>query len=200
MAAHPQHWLTPEEYLEIERAGEFRHEYYNGQMYLMPGGSLQHALIQANMARELGNALRKRPCIVTGSDLRMRVAEDGLYTYPDISVVCGEPEFADGRTDTLLNPCLIIKVLSPSTERKDRGFKFAQYRTLTSLQEYALVSQEEARVEVFRRQAGGHWILSEYAGINAAARFDSIDVSVPLAEIYDKVKFEGHAPLHPADE
>ena len=153
MAAHTQHWLTPEEYLEIERAADERHEYYRGQMYLMPGGSLRHSVISTNILSELSNALKRRPCIVVNSDMRMRVAEDGLYTYPDISVVCGDPKFADRRTDTLLNPSLIVEVLSPSTERKDRGFKFAQYRTLASLQEYALVSQEEHRVEVFRRQA-----------------------------------------------
>ena len=201
MSAQSQHWLTPEEYLEIERAAEFRHEYYNGRMYAMPGGSLWHSVISGNLVAELNSALKRRPCIVTNSDLRMRVAEDGLYTYPDVSVICGEPKFADRRTDTLLNPTVIVEVLSPSTERKDRGFKFAQYRKLESLQEYALVSQEEPRVEVFRRQDDGRWVWSEFGGLEAAARFDSIDVSVPLAEIYSKVSFEqgADAPSHPAD-
>jgi Uma2 family endonuclease len=113
-----------------------------------------------------------------------------LYTYPDLVVVRGEPKFADGRTDTLLNPTLAIEVLSPSTESYDRGFKSAQYRRIESLEEYALVSQTEARVEVFRRQPGGHWLLTEWVGMDASCKFDSVGASVPLAEIYDKVSFE----------
>ncbi len=202
MAAQPQNRLTPEEYLEIERAAEFRHEYYNGQMFLMPGGSFKHAVIIANLTAQLHFALKHRPCLVANSDLRARTAESGLYTYPDVSVVCGEPKFADGRTDTLVNPSLIIEVLSPSTERKDRGFKFAQYRAIESLQEYALVSQDEPRVEVFRRQEGGHWLLTEFLGLESQARFESVDISIPLAEIYLKVDLDksGQSPLHPADQ
>lgn len=190
MSAQPSHWLTPEEYLELERAAEFRHEYFNGRMYAMPGGSYRHAVIIANLTGELHSALKKGPCTVASSDLRLRVAEDGLYTYPDVSVVCGKPKFADRRTDTVLNPVLLIEVLSPATEFLDREFKAAQYRSLESLQEYALVSQTEPRVEIFRRQDGGHWLLSEFAGIEAAARFDSVDANVPLKEIYDKISFE----------
>ena len=156
----------------------------------MSGGSYRHAVIIARLSRALGNALAGRPCGVTSSDVRVCVAGDGLYTYPDIVVVCGEPKFADGRTDTLLNPTLVIEVLSPSTEAYDRGFKSAQYRRVESLEEYALVSQTEPRVEVFRRQPGGHWLLSEFVGIEAACRFESVDASVALAEIYDKVAFD----------
>jgi Uma2 family endonuclease len=190
MSAQPQHWLTPEEYLELERAAEFRHEYYNGRMYLMPGGSPRHAFIIANLAGELHFVLKKGSCTVAISDLRIRVAESGLYTYPDISVICGPPKLADGRTDTVLNPVLIVEVLSPSTELLDRGFRTEQYKTITSLREYALVSQTEARIEVYRRQDSGHWLLSEFTGLEAAVRFDSVDASVPLAEIYDKISFE----------
>lgn len=190
MAAQPHRWITPEEYLEIERAAEFRHEYYAGQMFLMPGGTLRHAIIIANAAGELRSALKKRPCIVTNSDMRMRVAEDGLYTYPDVSVVWQEPKFADRRTDTLLNPALIVEVLSPSTESRDRGFKFAQYRKLESLTEYALISQDEARVEVFRRRENGEWALAEFVGMDAVARFESVEAAIPLAELYAKVRFE----------
>ncbi len=190
MSAQPQHWLTPEEYLEIERAAEFRHEYYNGRMYAMASGFYRHARIGHNLSRELGNALRNGPCEVAGTDLRVRVAPDGLYTYPDLVLVCGEPKFADGRTDTLLNPVLLIEVLSPCTELVDREFKAAQYKAITALQEYALVSQTEARVEVYRRQDGAQWLLSEFAGLEAAARFDSVEASVPLAEIYSKIRFD----------
>lgn len=189
MAAHTQHWLTPEEYLAIERAAEFKHEYYNGRMYAMAGGSYWHARIGHNLSRELGVALRNGPCEVAGTDLRLRVAPGGLYTYPDLVVVCGEPKFADKRTDTVVNPVLLIEVLSPSTELLDREFKFEQYRKLDSLKEYVLVSQTEPRVEVYQRGPGDQWAHTEFAGLEATARFQSVDAGVPLAEIYSKVRF-----------
>jgi Uma2 family endonuclease len=185
--------------LEIERAAEFKSEYYNGRMYAMSGASYKHVVITCNLSRELGNILKKRPCTVLTNDLRLRVAPGGLYTYPDLVVVCGEPQFADNQADTLLNPLLIVEILSPSTEAYDRGFKFAQYRTLESLREYALVSQQEPRVEVFRRQSGGEWLLSDSAGLDAACRFDSVDCAVALAEVYDKVTFGGdEVPSRPS--
>lgn len=156
MAAHPQPLFTPEQYLELEEVSETRNEYYQGHIYAMAGGSYRHGTIIGNLTGELHAALKQRPCTVMSSDVRVRVTDDGLYTYPDVVDVCGEPKFAPKRanqnTDTLLNPALLIEVLSPSTEANDRGFKSSQYRTLASLQEYALVSQTEARVEVYRRQ------------------------------------------------
>jgi Uma2 family endonuclease len=171
MSAHPQPRLTPEEYLELDRASQFRNEYYNGHMYAMSGGSVPHAIIIGNLTRETGNVLKGRPCFVAPSDLRVGVSPDGLYTYPDVVVVCGEIKVLDGRNDTVLNPILIIEVLSPSTEACDRGFKSAQYRTLETLQEYALVSQTEPRVEIFRRQSTGDWLLSEAVGLESICRF-----------------------------
>jgi Uma2 family endonuclease len=201
MSAQPQPRLTPEQYLDAERAAEFRHEYYNGQIYAMSGGSYQHAQVIGNITGELHTSLKTRPCSVVPNDLRLRVSPDGLYTYPDVLVVCGEPKFADGRGDTVLNPALIVEVLSPSTEAYDRGFKSAQYRTIESLEEYALVSQAEPRVEVFRRQPGGHWLLSEAVGLEAVCHFESLDCAVALAEIYAKVTFTPEDPLasiHPS--
>jgi Uma2 family endonuclease len=195
MSAQAQPRLTPEQYLAAERAAEFRHEYYNGQIYAMSGGSYRHGQIIGNLTTELNNALKRRPCSVVPNDLRLRVSPDGLYTYPDVIVICGEPRFADDQHDTLLNPALIVEVLSPSTEAYDRGFKSAQYRTVESLQEYALVSQLEPRVEVFRRQSGGHWLLSEAIGLEAVCHFESLDCAVPLAEIYAKVTFSPDDPL-----
>lgn len=195
MSAQAQPRLTPEQYLEAERSADFRHEYYNGHIYAMSGGSYQHAQIIGGLVRELGNALKKRPCSVVPRDLRLRVSPDGLYTYPDVVVICGDPRFADDRRDTLLNPVLIAEILSPSTEAYDRGFKSAQYRTVESLEEYALVSQAEARVEVFRRQTGGHWLLSEAVGLEAVCHFESLDCAIPLAEIYAKVTFSPGDPL-----
>jgi len=195
MSAQPQPRLTPEQYLAAERSAEFRHEYYNGHIYAMSGGSYRHAQIIGNLAGELRTTLKTRPCSVVSNDLRLRVSPDGLYTYPDVIVICGDPKFADDQRDTLLNPALIVEVLSPSTEAYDRGFKSAQYRTIESLEEYALVSQAEPRVEVFRRQPGGHWLLSEAVGLEAACHFGSLDCAVALSEIYAKVIFSPDDPL-----
>ncbi len=195
MSAQPQPRLTAEQYLAAERSAESRHEYYNGHIYAMSGGSYQHGQIIGNLTTELSNALKMRRCSVVPNDLRLRVSPDGLYTYPDVIVICGDPKFADDRRDTLLNSALIVEVLSPSSEAYDRGFKSAQYRTGESLEEYALVSQAEPRVEVFRRQPGGHWLLSEAIGLAAVCHFESLDCAVPLAEIYAKVTFSPDDPL-----
>jgi len=197
MSAQPQPRLTPAQYLEIERAAETRSEYYKGRMYAMSGASYRHVMIISSLSRHLQNALEGGPCSVGTNDLRIRVSPDGLYTYPDVVVICGDPRFADNSADTVLNPTLIVEVLSPSTEAYDRGFKFAQYRTLESLQEYALVSQSEPRVEIFRRQPSGDWLLSESAGMEAACRFDSVSCRVAVKDIYDKVTLGGDAA--PAD-
>jgi Uma2 family endonuclease len=191
MSAQPQPRLTPEQYLEIERAAQFRSEYYGGRMYAMSGGTYFHALIIANLSGEIRNALKGRPCMVTSSDLRVQVERGGLYTYPDVVVACGERRFLDKYRDILLNPTLLVEVLSPSSESYDRGFKAAQYRTVDSLQEYALVSQAEPRVEVFRRQDGGTWLFSEAVGLESAARFESLGCTVALSEIYANVTFGG---------
>jgi Uma2 family endonuclease len=194
MSAHAQPRVSPEQYLEMERAAEFRSEYYDGRIYAMAGGSWGHAVIIGNLVRALGNALVKRPCSVTSSDMRLRVSPTGLYTYPDVMVICGEPEFVDQRTDTVVNPPLVIEVLSPSTEAYDRGFKAAQYRTIEPLKEYALISQCEARVEVFRRKSAHEWLMSEFVGIESVSHFNSVDSKIPLSEIYDKVAFEAAPP------
>jgi len=187
MAAQPTPRLSPAEYLEIERAAETRHEYFDGQMFAMAGGSYRQSLIIFNLASELRDALKGKPCGVAGQDLRTSVSADGLYAYPDVLVVCGEPRFLDGRGDTIINPTLIIEVLSPSTEAYDRGLKFAQYRKIESLQEYMLVSQAEALVEVFRRRANGEWSYSEVAGLDSVCSLESVECRVALAEIYAKV-------------
>ena len=126
MSAQAQPRLTPAQYLDAERAAEFKHEYYNGQTYARPGGSYEHCLIAGNIIAQLHTLLKKRPRDVGSSDLRLRVSPDGLYTYADVLVVCGDPRFADDQHDTLLNPALIVEVLSPPTEAYERGFKSAQ--------------------------------------------------------------------------
>jgi Uma2 family endonuclease len=187
MSAHP-HRLTPEEYLALDRAAEIRSEYYNGQMYAMAGGSLNHAIIINNTARMLGNVLEDRGCLVVSNDVRVRV-QTRFYAYPDIVVICGEPQFADNRTDTILNPTVIFEVLSRSTERYDRVFKWAQYQSIPSLGEYVLVSQFEPRIEVFRPQAGGEWQFMEFAGLDATCRLESLDCDLPLSRVYRNVTF-----------
>lgn len=194
MAAHPLPYLTPEEYLRIERASPIKHEYYDGTMYAMPGVSFGHWLIVGNFVWTLGNALDGGPCLVGASDLRVRISTGGLHAYPDVIVVCGEPRFADETTDMLLNPTLLIEVISPSTQKYDRGLKSQEYRKIDSLQEYALASQDEPRMEVFRRQADSQWLPAEFAGLESVCRLESVGAAIPLAEIYSKVKFPVEGP------
>jgi Uma2 family endonuclease len=195
MSAHAQPRLSEEQYLELERKAEFRHQFYDGIMYAMSGGSPSHAFIISALNGELRNALKKRSCQVASSDLRVRVSRGGLYTYPDVVVVCGDLSFADDHKDTLTNPTLLVEVLSPSTEAYDRGFKTEQYRKIDSLLEYVLVSQSRAHIEVFAKSPSGQWVLSEFTGLDTTCRFDSIDCSIPLAEIYDKIVFEETSPI-----
>jgi Uma2 family endonuclease len=187
MSAQPVARITPEQYLEAERKAEFKHEYFDGEVFAMSGGTFPHGTIIGNLTGALWNALKGRSCTVTPNDVRVRVGSGRMYTYPDILVVCGEPRFADDQKDTLLNPTLIIEVLSTSTEAHDRGLKFREYRSLESLQEYALVSQYEPRVEKFRRGSTGDWLMTECAGLEGSCRFDSVNCEIALSEIYYNV-------------
>lgn len=178
---------TPEEYLALERKATYKSEYLNGQIFAMVGASRAHNLIASNVSREISLQLKGRPCEVYVSDMRVKVSLTGLYTYPDVVAVCGEPQFDDAERDTLLNPTIIIEVLSPSTEAYDRGEKFAHYRRLESLQEYALITQDRIRVEHFIRQ-GDQWVLSEMSDLNNTLHLGSIGCDIALREIYDKVE------------
>lgn len=188
MSANPIVRMTPEEYLEAERKAEFKSEYYGGEVYAMAGGSYPHGIIIGNLCSELRQVLKGTSCIVTPTEVKLRVS-GGLYTYPDIMVVCEEPRFADDQKDTLLNPTVIIEVLSESTEAYDRGVKSTKCRALDSVQEYVLVSQYQPRVERFGRLPSGQWLLSDCAGIDAICRFESLKCEIPMAEIYYNVKF-----------
>jgi Uma2 family endonuclease len=183
----PKPFLSPEAYLAIEREAETRSEYLDGEMFAMSGGSRQHNLIVTNAVRELSLQLKRRPCEVYSNDQRVRIPETGLYTYPDIVVVCGEPRFEDESVDTLLNPVLLVEVLSPTTEAYDRGKKFESYRTIASLAEYVLVSQQEPRVEQFLRQDDGHWLFTATAGLESSISLTSVQCELAFKEIYDKV-------------
>jgi len=181
--------FTPAEYLALERAAEIKSELIDGHIVAMSGVSREHSLVAINLASHLNRQLEHRPCEVHGSDLRVRVSNTGLYTYPDVSVVCGEPEFEDEHFDTLLNPTVIFEVLSPSTEAYDRGEKFARYRRLASLREYVLVAQDRPRVERFTRQ-GEAWVLTAFDEIEAVVELSSIGCALSLGEIYAKVRFD----------
>ena len=178
--------VTPLEYLAFERRAESKHEYRDGSIVAMPGASMVHNAITMNLGRVIGNQLQHRPCFVFSNDLRACVDPDGFYTYPDLVVVCGEPQTLDDEFDNLLNPTLIVEILSPSTESYDRGEKFARFRGIASLREYVLVSQDRVRVER-HTLVDGVWIRFEWSGLGDVARFDSINCEVPLAAIYDKV-------------
>lgn len=185
----PKRKYTPEEYLALERQAEHRSEYYASEIFAMSGASEAHNLIAGNIFASLHTQLRGRPCRVYMSDMRVKVSPTGLYTYPDVVVVCGERQFDDVQHDTLLNPNVIIEVLSPSTEAYDRGNKAAQYRQLPSLSEHLLVSQEQMHVEQYIRQADGQWLFFEASGKDARIHLPSINAVLALAEIYDNVPF-----------
>ncbi len=189
MSSNPKTYFTPQEYLAIERKVEFKSEYIDGEMVAMTGASRQHNLITINIAREITQQLKGRPCEAYSSDMRVRIPDTNLYTYPDVVVVCGEPVFEDDQLDTLTNPTLIIEVLSESTESYDRGKKFRYYRTIESLAEYLLVAQDERRVEQYVRQTDGRWLLSEIRSLDGKAELLSIECLLNLSEIYDKVTF-----------
>lgn len=200
MSAQPIARITPEQYLESERKAEFRHEYFDGEVFAMSGGTFPHGIIILNLAAEFRHSLKERSCVVTSSDVRLRVGSGRMYAYPDILIVCGDPRFADEQKDTLLNPTLIVEVLSPSTEAYDRGLKFRQYRTIESFQEYVLVSQYEPRIERFRRQSAGDWLLTECTGLRAACRFESVSCEIPMSEIYRNVVFSEESPETPGPD
>jgi Uma2 family endonuclease len=187
-AAKPR--LTPEEYLAIERKADYKSEYFAGEIFAMTGASRRHNLIVGNTTRELGNLLKKRPCQVYPTDMRVKIAETGLYTYPDVVVICGTPEFEDESEDVLLNPTLVIEVLSESTEAYDRGKKFEHYRHIPSLAEYLLIAQDRCRIEQFTKQNDGKWLFSEVNSPDAKVKLLSIDCELSVAEVYDKVEFE----------
>ena len=180
-------YLTAEEYLVLERGAETKSEYIDGEMVAMTGGTWNHGLIIGNVVFSLKNRLLRGPCAVIPNDLKVHAASE--YFYPDVVVVCSEPALEEDRGDVLINPTLIVEVLSPTTESYDRGHKFELYRTLESLREYVLVAQDRPRVEHYLRQDGHVWLYTDLSGLDNSVSFASIGCSVPLAEIYDKVVF-----------
>lgn len=194
MQTRAKNYLTPEEYLAIERAAEYKSEYFGGEMFALAGAGLQHNRIAANLMRSLGNLLWDGPREAFGSDMRVKVNAFDKYTYPDAVVGCGELHFEGGRQDTLLNPLVIIEVLSPSTEAYDRGIKFEHYRRIESLREYVLVAQDRAYIERYQRIDDGRWVISYFHGLDSTLPLESISCDLPLVDIYHKVDFPSDMP------
>jgi Uma2 family endonuclease len=191
MATQAKKFYTPEEYLALEEAADYKSEYYAGEIFAMAGGSYEHVRITGNITGALYSRLIGGPCGVLPADMRVRVSPAGLYTYPDVVVMCGDPEI---ERNTLLNPLVLIEVLSESTEAYDRGAKFAQYQRIGSLSDYILVSQNAARVELFHRLPQGGWHYVEAHDVAASIDIPSLGVSLPLSEVYAGITFPPPRP------
>lgn len=189
---------SPEEYLELERKSETRHEYFDGVIYpldgvvyAMAGESLSHSQICINLAGEVRAILKGKPCQALSPNMKVRAEGKGMYAYPDLTIVCGEPIFHDKQKDVLLNPKVIIEVLSPSTERYDQTKKFFRYRKeLPSLTDYVLIYQDAPFIEHHEKQADGRWTHNAADGTDDILQIPSIEIELSLSEIYDRVKFE----------
>jgi len=190
----PKPYLTPEEYLALERQAETKSEYWRGEVFALAGASRRHNLVTFNLAAALGAQLKDRPCEAYAGDMRVKVARINHYSYPDVVVVCGQAEFEDRSEDTLLNPTVLIEMLSPSTEAYDRGAKFGFFRTLESLSDYLLVSQDGPLIELFTRQPADRWLLSTFTGLDAVATVPSIACVLRLADVYAKVTWPAEEP------
>ena len=183
-------FITPAEYLARERKAEYKSEYLNGEIFAMTGASRKHNLIVTNVLVSLGRQLKGRPCEAYSSDMRVKVAAAGFYTYPDIVVVCGEPKFEDTEVDTLINPTVLIEVLSTSTDRYDRIAKTSYYRTIDSLSEHLLVAQHEIQIEQYVRQQNGQWLQLEYKSLDSIVELKSIECSLALRDVYEKIEID----------
>jgi Uma2 family endonuclease len=179
--------LSAAEYLARERAAETKSEYYAGEVFAMTGASLRHSLVVANLMHVLTTQLRNRDCNVVANDLRVRVPETDSYVYPDVVAFCGEPRLEDAELDTLLNPTLIIEVLSPSTADFDRGGKLEHYRTIESLAEVLILAQDRAHAEHWLRQPDGHWLFQEAGSTDAVLRLESVGCELKLTDAYHRV-------------
>lgn len=187
----PTKRYTPEEYYRLEREAAYKSDYYAGEIFAMAGGTITHSTICSNLVREVGNRLKGKPCAAFESNLRLKVKATGLRTYPDASVYCEpyERDEEDPAGETLTNPIVLFEVLSPSTERYDRGMKAANYRQIQSLQAYVLVSQDIPRAEVLERQPDGSWSLRDVTGKEASIHLRALNIDLPMAEVYDRVDF-----------
>lgn len=188
MSIPAHHRMTIPEYIAFEETSEVRHEFFDGEIFAMSGGSPEHAFIKENLSVFIGGQLRGKPCRSASSDLRVRVEETGFHTYPDVLIVCGEPRYAEDDRHSLLNPVVIFEVLSPSTEKHDRTFKLDHYRKIPSLKQYVLVAQDQMRVESYTPNEAG-WSLQSFTEPDQMLRVVVGEITVPLSEIYDRIVF-----------
>lgn len=182
---------TPEDYLNFERSSHSRHEFLDGEVYVVAGESLSHSRVCMNLAREVGNKLKGRSCEALSANMKVRTSTASLFSYPDLTIVCGEPQFHDAKKDVLINPQVIFEVLSPSTADYDRTTKFQRYRMGNdTLTDYILVSQDKPFVEHFTKQADGKWLYQSYGAIEDFLKIETIECELSLREIYDRVEFD----------
>jgi Uma2 family endonuclease len=182
--------LTPEEYLRIERLAERKSEFFGGEVIPMPGVSRYHNRINRDLIVEITNQFAGRPCEVFFCEMRVKIAANDSYAYPDVAILCGDPAFEDANVDTLLNPQVIIEILSESTETHDRGLKLRHYRSIESLQEYLLVSQSERRIEHYARLASGEWVYSDMTDPRGTIVLRSVDCRLPMERVYHSISFD----------
>ena len=193
MISQSQNRMTPEEYLAREAKAEYRSEYHNGEIFAMTGGSVNHNQIIFNTAKVFDRLLGGNPCRVFMNDVRLQVQKSGLYTYPDVMVVCGKIEFAPKRDDTVLNPIVLVEVWSDSTKAYDQGDKFKMYRQIPSLQEYVMIDQTQAYVEHYRRD-GHFWVFETLEQMDATLALPSLGCEIPLMAMYEKVEWQSQQP------
>lgn len=188
--AYGKKLFTAGEYLELERKAERKHEFYGGEIFAMAGAGLRHNKLFSNLFGELAIHLKGKKCRPFGSDMRIHIPQNTLYTYPDISVLCGNYTPAENDEDTATLPVIIIEILSASTKNYDRGDKFKLYRDIPSLKEYILVDSDSITIEAFRINASGHWELEEYKNLTDNLLIRAIELSIPVIEIYNGLGFE----------
>lgn len=189
MSAVPEQCLSLEEYFKLEESSDIKHEYCQGSVFAMTGASKNHNLVAIAVGSILYSQLIEKPCQPYPGDFRLKIEAVNMYTYPDLSVVCGDVQLADGRQDTFTNPTVLIEVLSESTEAYDRGKKFEFYRRIPSLQEYLLIAQDRPYVERYRRK-GHNWVFTEYTALDEEVALDAIGCRLSLAAIYKRVRFD----------
>lgn len=182
--------MTVEEYLAFEEKSEEKHEFYGGEVFAMAGAGLNHNVIAGNCIADINHFLRGKDCIVTPGDLRIQIESLNLFTYPDISIICGKPEFYQNRKDSVTNPVVLIEVISPSTDDYDHNKKFAFYRLIPSLQEYILISSTDIHVEIYRKQSTFKWEFTEYRTAAELFTIESVGLTLQVADLYRNVTFE----------
>ena len=198
MSAVEKKHLTIEEYLALERKSEYKSEYYRGEMFAMTGASRKHGLIAMCVGGDIFSQLENSPCEVFQSDMRVKIEASGMYVYPDVVVACDNPQYEDDALDTLINPQVVIEILSDSTEKYDRGAKFEHYRRLSSLKQYVLITQDRPMVESYIRQEDDQWILWASSDMDAVLQLPAIGCQVPLQRIYRRVTFTEQASQNPS--